>query len=347
MKIFLLRLDRIGDFVLGTPAFRSLRQAFPNDHLSVVVPSDLADLAKGCPYFDEVYLYDALWLQPGQKPMARWKSAWKLIQFLRSLKIDLLLDFRYQSRLDPFVTGFSGAAQRVGYDLGWVSWFLSKKIPKPSADLHQVDRNLHLVQALGVTVSSRQLEMWFDERDHKTAEKFLPAQELLPGLPRVAVHLGAATPSKRWREESFSNLIHEIHANTQADILVFGGEHDLGFAQEVLDGLECPVVNLVGKLSLRQMAALIKQCKVFVGCDSGATHVAAACGVPVVSLFSAANEVEVWKPWGPHVKVLTVHPPCSPCHSHECLRDDGYFCMAEIKVENVVEEVKTLLEAQH
>lgn len=346
MEILLLRLDRIGDFVLGIPAYRALRQAYPDARISVMVPSPVAELAKACPYFDEVYVFEALWLLPGQPPLARWKSAWKLVRFLRSKPIDLLLDFRYQSRLDPLVAGFSGAQKRVGFDLGWVSRFLTTKAPPPPPESHQVDRNLQLLQAARVTAPDRKLEMWFDEHDRKTAEKLLPAQELLPSVPRIAIHIGAATPSKRWREESFEVLIHELHANTQADILVMGGENDLGFSQEVVDGLECPIINLVGKLSLRQTAALMRDCKVFIGCDSGATHLAAACGIPVVCLFSAANELEVWKPWGPQVKVLTQHPTCSPCKSHECLRTDGYFCMAEIKPEDVIAEVKMFLEGK-
>lgn len=347
MEIVLLRLDRIGDFILGIPAYRALRQNYPNDRISVIVPSEVTELAKACPYFDEVYLFDAHWLKPGAKPLARWRSAWQLIKFLRTLSIDLLLSFRYQSRLDAVVAGLSGAKRRVGYNLGSASWALSQKVGLPNKDLHQVDRNLHLLQAIGVNASSRQLEIWIDERDKKTAEDHLPSQELLPGIARIGVHVGAAMPSKRWSEDSFAALIHELHAATQADIIIFGGEADLGFTHEVVDGLECPVVNLVGKLSLLQMAALIQQCKVFVGCDSGSTHLAAACGVPVVSLFSAANEVEVWKPWGPKVKVITQHPDCSPCHSYRCTRDDGYFCMAEIKVDDVVVEVKALMEEQH
>ncbi|HUO57041.1 MAG TPA: glycosyltransferase family 9 protein [bacterium] len=343
MEIILLRLDRIGDFALGVPAFRALRKAYPNDRLSVVVPSAVAELAGACPYFDEVYVFDALWLLPGWKPLERWRSAWKLIQFLRPKKADMVLDFRYQSRLDPLVTGLSGAKERVGYDLGWVSRFLTQKVSQPPSELHQVDRNLHLLQAMGVIGADRKLEVWFDEHDKKAALAHLPAQELLPGVPRIAIHIGAATPSKRWREESFEVLIHELHAMTQADILLLGSDKDLDFAHDVVDGLECPVINLVGKLTLRQMAALLAHCRVFIGCDSGATHIAAATGIPVVSLFSAANEVEVWKPLGAKVKVLTHHPTCSPCRSYECKRDDGYFCMAEIKVEDVVEEVKAFL----
>jgi len=287
-----------------------------------------------------------MWLLPGHPAWDRLKSACKLIRFLRSKSIDLLLDFRYQSRMDPLVTALSGARKRVGFNLGWVSWFLSQKASQPSPDWHQVDRNLHFLQAIGVTTTDRKLEMWFDGHDEKAAENYLPPQELLPGVPRVALHIGAATPSKRWPGESFEVLIHELHASTQADILLLGGEQDLEFGHEVTDGLKCPVVNLVGKLTLRQMTALVKHCKVFVGCDSGASHLAAACGVPVVSLFSGANEVEVWKPWGPRVKVLTRHPDCSPCKSRECRRTDGYFCMDDIKVEEVVKEVKEFLEAE-
>jgi heptosyltransferase-3 len=209
--------------------------------------------------------------------------------------------------------------------------------------MHQVDRNLQLLKVMGIPVKDSLLEWWFDDYDKKTAENHLPKQELLPGIPRLAVHIGAATPSKKWIEDDFTALIHELHATFQAEIIVLGGESDLDYAHEVLDGIECPVINLVGKLSLREMAALLPHCMVFIGCDSGPTHIAAACGVPVVCLFSAANEVEVWKPWGAKVKLLTQHPACSPCHSHACLRDDGYFCMDEIKVDDVLNAVKELL----
>jgi ADP-heptose:LPS heptosyltransferase len=345
MEIFILRLDRIGDFILGVPAYRALRQAYPNDRISVMVPSGVAELAKGCPYFDEVYVFEARWLSPGEKSLSRWKSAWQLVRFLRARKIDLLIDFRYQNRLDPLVAGLSGARKRVGFDFGFFSFFLTRSVSQPEAKTHQVHRNLLPLEALGIRAKDLSLELWWDERDDKKAQDHLPRQESLPGLPRIGVHLGAATPSKRWGPDDFAALIHELEAVTEGELLIFGSEDDLAFAQEVMDGLKAPVVNLVGKLTLRQMASLAATCKVFVGCDTGPTHLAAACGVPVVSLFSAANEVEVWKPWGNNIKVLTRHPNCSPCRSHECLRTDGYFCMEEIKVDEVVEAVKDFLKA--
>lgn len=343
MEIFLLRLDRIGDFVLGVPAYRALRQAHLDDRISVVVPAAVAELAKACPFFDEVYVFEARWLMAGEKAGARWKSAWQLIRFLRSKSIDLLLDFRYQNRLDPLVAGLSGARRRVGFQQGFFSFFLTDSVSYPSDGIHQVRRNLLLLEGLGIHAKDLTLEIGWDERAEKRAQSHLPRQETLPGISRIGIHLGAATPSKRWDEENFAALIHELAAVTDAEILVFGGEADLSFAHEVMDGLQAPVVNLVGKLTLTQMASLMAGCGVFIGCDTGPTHLAAACGVPVVSLFSAANEVEVWKPWGARVKVLTRHPTCSPCQRHDCRRTDGYFCMREIKVEEVVAAVKFFL----
>jgi ADP-heptose:LPS heptosyltransferase len=343
MEIVLLRLDRIGDFILGIPSFRALRQAYPEEHISVVVPSFVAELAKACPYFDEVYIFEALWLLPGQPFIRRWGSAWKLTRFLRSKKIDLLFNFRYQSRLDPLIAGLSGAGQRVGYDLGWVSRFLTLKVSQPVEDSHQIDRNLHLLNEFGVTTADKSLELWFNEKAHKSAENRTPSQTLLPNVPKIAVHIGAATPAKHWGTESFATLLYEIHAQTQAELYVLGGEQDMSFIHEILDGLRCPVVNLVGKLSLLEIAAFLKDCFLFIGCDTGTTHLASAVGVPVICLFSAANEVDVWKPVGSQVRVLTHHPECSPCRCHECPRTDGYFCMDEIKVEDVLEEVKMIL----
>jgi ADP-heptose:LPS heptosyltransferase len=179
--------------------------------------------------------------------------------------------------------------------------------------------------------------MWVSERDRKTAHSHLPKQETLPNVSRVAVHIGAATPSKRWSEDSFASLLHELHASTEAEMLLLGGSEDMPVAHEILDDVKCPVVNLVGRLSLRELAAVLKECRLFIGGDSGPAHLAAACGVPVVSLFSAANDPAVWKPWGPRVTILTRRPDCSPCGSHLCRRTDGYFCMDEIGVEKVMD----------
>ncbi len=344
MNLALLRLDRIGDFVLGIPVYRALRKKYPSARVTVLVPSEVGNLAEACPYFDEVVLFDALWLRPGQTVWNRWRSALKLVRYLRGRAFDQVLDFRYQSNLDPLVTGLSGAKTRAGFALGPGRVLLTASAPVPSSGLHQVERNLLLLDRLGVPRDGSGLEMWVSERDRKITRSHLPSQESLPNVPRVAVHIGAATPAKRWGEESFTSLLHELHATTQADLVLLGGAEDSSLAREIMDDLKCPASNLVGRLSLRELAAVLRECAVFVGCDSGPAHLAAACGTGVVSLFSGANDPNVWRPWGDRVRVLSKKPDCSPCESHQCLRTDGYFCMDEIGVEEVVEAVRGMLE---
>lgn len=344
MDIVLLRLDRIGDFILGIPAYRALRRARPRDRITAVVSSRVMDLAETCPYFDEVFLFEAAWLEPGRRFSERWSSALQLVRFLRSRRPDWVLDFRYQSRMDPIVTGLSGARMRVGFDLGFPGKaLLNRVVPHPPPGLHQVERNLLLLKHIGIGWEGTGLEVWIQKWDRKTALDHLSRQTALPGTPRMAVHVGAATPSKRWKTDDFLALVQELMSQFQAEVLLLGGVEDVERAREVTEGLRGPATNLVGRLTLRQTAALLKTCSVFVGGDSGLGHLAAACEIPVVSLFSAANEPEVWRPWGDRVKVLTTRPPCSPCRSHACTRSDGYFCMDEIRVEDVLEAVRELL----
>jgi heptosyltransferase I len=343
MRLVLLRLDRIGDFILGIPAYRAIRKHLPKAHITIVVSSEVGNLAEACPYFDEVMLFDAGWLKPGTPPLARWESAFRLTRALRAWKADEVVDFRDQSRLDPVVTGLSGAKIRVGFARGPGKLFLTRSVPPPPPGMHQVERNLLLLEPLGVPRDGLHLEMWAHERDRKTAQSHLPRQESLPGTPRIAVHVGAATPSKRWNEDAFASLLHELYTAMRADLLILGAQGDAAFAHEILDDVKCPVINLVGKLTLRETAAILPSCQVFVGCDTGPSHLAAACGVPVVSLFSAANEPAVWRPWGEKVRVLTRQPDCSPCRSHTCGRTDGYFCMDDIGVDEVVEAVRSFL----
>jgi len=343
MHIVLLRLDRIGDFILGIPAYRALRRHHPTARITAVVSSEVAHLAEHCPYFDEVVLFDALWLKPGALPFGRWASAWRLVRSLRAWKADLVVDFRDQNRLDPVVAGLSGAKTRVGYARGLGRFLLSHSVPLPSTRPHQVERNLLILDAISVPRDGDALEMWTTERDRKTAWSHFPRQGSLPGTARVAVHVGAATPSKQWNEDAFAALLHELYSTDRVDLVLVGSTADAAFAHEVLDDVKCPVVNLVGKLSLGETAAVLRECQVFVGADSGPAHLAAACGVPVVSLFSAANEPEVWRPWGDKTRVLTRRPDCAPCRSHRCRRKDGYFCMDEIGPEEVVEAVRDFL----
>lgn len=342
--IVLLRPDRIGDFILGIPSYRAIRKHYSGARITAVVASDVARLAEGCPYFDEVMIFDALWLKPGAPLVPRWVSALRLVTALRRWRIDLIIDFRDQSRLDKVATGLSGARIRAGFALGPGKFLLNRRVPLPPPGLHQVERNLVLLEALGIPRDGTCLEMWPHDKDRKSALAHLPSQGSLPGVPRVAVHVGAATPSKRWNEDAFAALLHELHAALRADLLLLGASADVPFAREVLDDVKCPVVNLVGKLSLGEMAVLLRECQVFVGCDSGPGHLAAACGVSVVSLFSAANDPAVWRPWGGKVQVLTRNPDCSPCRSHACQRTDGYFCMDEINPEEVVEAVRGFLD---
>jgi ADP-heptose:LPS heptosyltransferase len=149
--------------------------------------------------------------------------------------------------------------------------------------------------------------------------------------PLVAVHLGAGTAAKRWPLASWKTLIGQF-LDEGWRVAVVGGPED----EDASSTLE-PHANLrdwAGGLSVSQTAALLERADLFVGADSGPSHVAACAGVPSVVLFSGTNRPGQWRPWSRRSLVLRHSVPCRPCHQKTCPLAD-HPCMTGIAPERV------------
>ena len=102
------------------------------------------------------------------------------------------------------------------------------------------------------------------------------------------------------------------------------------------------VIDLRGKTSLRELCLLIRRCRIFIGPDSGPTHIAAALGVPAVFLYSGTNDFERWRPLAEAATILRHPVPCSPCYLEIC-NVKGHPCMSEIKPEEVIKKLEVSL----
>jgi ADP-heptose:LPS heptosyltransferase len=153
------------------------------------------------------------------------------------------------------------------------------------------------------------------------------------------LHVGAGTSAKRWPAESWHRLAEQLVAR-DARIVLVGTRPDAQAAEVIassckggLAGGRC--LNLVGSLSVAKLAAVLRRAELFIGADSGPSHVAAAVGTPVLALFSGTNDPQQWKPCGERVAVLRAPPACSPCHRETCVWAD-HPCMRGITVETVL-----------
>jgi heptosyltransferase-2 len=206
---------------------------------------------------------------------------------------------------------------------------------------HEVQRDLNVVRFLGGTVQQDRLELWIGDGDaafaRATFKQYgIDTTELVVGFGPS----GGASPLKQWPVCNFIQLGRWLETTFRARIVVLGapGEEALGW--DIERGLSPSAVNLVGKTTLRQAAAVLRCCDLYVGNDSGPMHIAAAMGVPVVALFGSSCPHRFGVRGNGH-RVLWASFPCSPCcragHLDRCRRCvfDRPYCMSDITVAHV------------
>jgi len=263
--------------------------------------------------------------------------------------------------------------ERVGYSRPWRNFFLTTAVPsRPDAghmhkrsireirrveygiavpdtsrytfreSNHQVYDYLNLVAALGANSQPLPTHLAVTPGEIKAAaQKFNLTPQFTNGRPIFGLNPGAEYgPAKRWPAQRFIEAAKEIHKRTKCYWVVLGGKGDILLANEIQSaiGVQC-AVTLAGRTSLRELFAVIKQCRVLLTNDTGPMHIATALGTPVVVPFGSTSPEltgPIMTPDSKH-QLIKSDALCSPCFLRQCPID--FRCMNGITVERVVEAV--------
>jgi lipopolysaccharide heptosyltransferase II len=356
-SVLVVRLDEVGDIVLTAPFLRELRRNLPEAWITLVVKPGTYNLVERCPYVNEVLKYNPNAPPGPHVELHRHRSALRFAsQHLWPRRFDLAIlprwdiDYYHAS----FLAYFSGARWRVGYSER-VSEHKQQKnagtdilLTHPldgCALRHEVERDLEVVRFITGRVQENRLELWLGEEDEEFANGLfrrtrIEREEMIIGFGPA----GGSSPLKQWPVSRFIELGRWLQANYRARILVVGGTGEEALSREIEGALGPSTINTVSPCTLRQMAALLKRCHLYVGNDAGPMHLAAAAGVPVVGLFGSSCHHR-FAPWGERHTTLWSELPCSPClkanhfaRCEQCIFDHPR-CMWEITLEEVKEAV--------
>jgi heptosyltransferase-2 len=178
-------------------------------------------------------------------------------------------------------------------------------------------------------------------------EKRLDAAELLlksgvrQGVLRIAIGAGASYGSaKCWPSARFAELANRLQSQRDADVILFGTAAEAGVSNAISAEMRHPPVDLTGKTAIANLPALLSQCHLFIGNDSGAMHVAAAVGLPVVAVFGPTDPFGT-APVTPRCTIVQEKPYCSPCFLRRCPTD--HRCMTKVTPEIVETAAKPWL----
>lgn len=339
-RILLIRLRNIGDVLLTVPTIRAFREAFPNAYIAALVNAGTEEMLTGNPLLDEVLVFDPKWkeLPFGQ----RVKKESNFVREVRRRRFDLAVNLTEGDR-GAFLCLGSGARYKVGLFSNDRSFWWKKKIYDhlvriPNWRDHIVEQNLEFPRSLGLNPGDKRVEIFLDAKDRERIERLLQEEGVGPKDSLVHVHPTSRWLFKCWRDEGIARVIDELQGTGRVRIVLTSGpeKKEMGKIDRILQYCQTRPINLAGKTTLKQLAALSQRCKFFIGVDTAAMHIAAAVGTPVLALFGPSGEFN-WGPWGNGHVVIKKDWECRPCGKDGCGGSKRSRCLEEISDEEVLE----------
>ena len=330
-KILIRATNWVGDGVMSLPALEALRQRYSSAEIVLVAKPWVADLYLHHPAVNRLILYDPRGEHRGPGGFA------KLVGEIRSEQFDMAVLFQNAFHA-AWMAWRSRIPVRIGYGLEGRGILLTDSVPVPPPALygHQSNYYLQLLFRAGLVeriapVDRIPLEVTSEEK--AWAAKYLKTLGL--GGPRFLIALtpGAAFgPAKRWLLDRYANLADRLIGALDADVLIFGSPSERPLAEEIAFGMSHTPVIVAGQTTLRQLMALLVQCRLVITNDSGPMHVAAALGLPVVAIFGSTDETATG-PVSPLARIVKHPVACSPCGLRNCPID--FRCMKGVTVDEV------------
>jgi heptosyltransferase-3 len=335
-RALVVKLRHHGDVLLAAPVLSVLKAHAPAIEVDALVYDDTAPMLAGHPALSRLHVIGRRWRSLGVLERLRLERA--LFSELRARRYDLIVHLSEQPR-GAWLARTLGARFAVGpVDRergGW--WHKSFTHLYPLVrNRHHVEVNLDALRRIGVQPGLNERKVVFVPGDAAEAR----ARDLVVE-PFVHMH-----PASRWRFKCWPAERNAALADRLADeghrVVMTSAPDETGLIDEILGKMKSKPVNLAGKLSLKELGALIARARLFIGVDSMPMHLAAAMGVPTVALFGPSSEV-VWGPWNVEQRVVTTTHSCRPCGVDGCGGSKVSECLTLLGVEPVYAAAQELL----
>lgn len=255
----------------------------------------------------------------------------------------MAIDMRRGTR-GAILAFLSGARQRVGfyaYEKGLLrNWLFSHlALPEKKPDQHMAEYYLSLLENYDLNTKKIWPELHVSyEKQRKAAALF--RKEKIPSDRRViALQPFSLWQRKEWGITKYSQLINWIGSEYRFPVIITGSAEERWRVAEITKLCGDNVFNLAGETSLGMLAAVIKQCGLFIGVDSAGIHIAAAVGTPTVSIFGPTL-FSSWAPRGEQHRIVHKNFPCVPCDKKGCYGSEFSRCLEELAVEEVKHVVR-------
>jgi heptosyltransferase-2 len=332
MKILVRAPNWVGDAVMAIPALEAIRRAQAAAEIAILAQPAVADLYRDQPFANRILEYENSGRHRG------WWGREQLVGELRRERFDLavLLQNAFEA---AWLVWRAGIPERAGYARDGRGLLLTKPIRVPKqGDIprHESHYYLELVRRAGWIETRGEIapiRLCVSASAHEAAEAALLRAGAKEGAWRCAIAPGASYgAAKCWPPERFASLADRLISECGADVILFGTPSEKEMAARICSARKRPPISLVGQTTMRDLAAHFSVCSIFIGNDSGAMHVAAAAGLPVIGIFGSTDPAGT-APLTPQFTLVREPVSCSPCFLRSCPVD--HRCMTRIAVDSV------------
>ncbi|WP_296698298.1 glycosyltransferase family 9 protein [Thiocapsa sp. UBA6158] len=343
MKILVVRLSAIGDIVFASPLIAALRRAYPQAHIAWLVQPEYRSLLDRHPDLDEVVVC----------PLGHWRRLWRerrlrelmsgisaLRTTLRERRFDLAIDLQGLLKSGA-LTRLSGARERIGLGSREGSQWLMTRTVQRGGDPRRIGSEyLYLAQTLGLPADDFAMAVYYGETEADFADRVIAEHDLSDGYAVLCPF--TTRPQKHWIEERWAPLAARIQADLGLTPVLLGAPADREAATRISDAADTSLVDLTGRTSLIEAAALIERASLLIGVDTGLGHMGIAFGTPSLLLFgSTCPYLDTTRA---NARVLYHKLDCSPCKRRPTC-DGAFTCMRLITIDEILDAARGVLGA--
>jgi heptosyltransferase III len=338
-RILLVRTDRLGDVILTLPLISLLRKRFPDAWIAMLLREYPAGIVQGHLQLDEIILSER---NGTAIPTGEMSGV------LREKKFDTAVIVHPTPGLAWMILK-AGIPERIGTGYRWYSFLFNKKVyeHRKDAKRHELEYNVGLLKDLGCVLDGDpEFGITIPQEAEEKINSLLHSMGVDEGREIVVMHPGTGGSAREWPAEYFGILAATLQKERDAQIIVTGAKGEERKVAAVLIETKGTAIPLVGVLSLKELAAVIRRASLFVSNSTGPLHIAVAVGTPVLGMFPQKVPMSAAR-WGPYTSRKRVLTPAADLECSDCENrpDMPCACMMTIPVEQAYDAASALLSA--
>jgi ADP-heptose:LPS heptosyltransferase len=323
-NILILKWGALGDLIMATSTIKSVRENFPDAKITMFTNNLMEEI------FPEGFIIDKYVFL---KKTGRYvdESFFKQVRRILELKkeeFDLAIDLKWKSERASVLTLLSGAKVRIGYWEKFYNRCYTHTIKHPIGGYHEVYRNLDVIKKIDLKTNDANPLVFVSDEDKKFADNFF-RENSINRESTICIHPGASKQDRTWAPERFFKIAHRLIKKFNVNILITWGSNEYERADKIVSDLGANAFLSPQTKSVGQLAAIIKNCGMFISVCTGPMNVANAVQTPIIALLGSTDPLD-WSPFGEIHRTIK-SPLVLECYTDE----DEKRAFKEIDVESV------------